>query len=145
MKLIIAVCFSIGFLFSSLSLAEDVKSAIESRNKEWANAFNRGDIEFVLTIYDDGFSVYPSGGEPITSLSELKQSLIDFKKVAKNLFFETISVRVVNNYAYELGKSHYVIVKEDGSEIVPSEEYLVIWKKGSDGVWYYHMDAYWTF
>jgi len=131
-------------LFTAAAFGEDVRSVIESRNKEWTDAFNRGDIKAISVIYDRGSLVIPGGREVVLSRPEFEQLLEGYTRVIKDMRFETISLDVMGDYAYELGRSHFVAVAEDGTETPAFDRYLVIWRKGEDGVWYYHLDAWWT-
>jgi ketosteroid isomerase-like protein len=125
------------------AFAEDVRAAIDARNQEWTDAFNRGDIKAVSAIYGEGFTAIPSGQDPITDRAAFEKVLESLKPLLKDLRFETVSLKVQKNFAYEIGKSHYSLVAEDGSTKPGYDNYLVIWKKGADGVWYYHVDSWW--
>lgn len=132
----------IAMLWGS-ALASDVRQQVEARNQAWADAFNRGDIKAVVAIYDEGFLAIPSGAEPMSDRAQLEALLTGFQAVAKDVRFETRSVRATGKYAYELGKIFYTLAAGDGGETTVAQEYLVIWKQGNDGVWYYHVDAWW--
>lgn len=131
-------------IVSSPVWGEDVRSAIDARNKEWTDAFNRGDYESVLAIYDEGFTAIPSGAEPITDRSEFRAVLKDAVSSLKDMKFVTDSLKVRGRYAYELGRSTYLAKSEDGKWSPAGDEYLVVWKKDDHGVWNYHVDTWWS-
>jgi len=133
-----------SLIFLACNLQADVRAAIEARNLEWTDAYNRGDFATVMAIYDEGFLVIPSGGEPMGDRAAMESSLKGGAAVLQNMRFETKSVDLVGDRAYELGRAHYDLHSDDGTVTPTLDKYLVIWKKGTDGVWYYHFDAWWT-
>lgn len=137
--LLLAAILSCQDVFSN----DDVQAAIEARNKEWTDAFNRGDIQAVSAIYDEDFVAIPPASEPVTDRKEFESIIASYLSVAKNMKFTTLSLKVVGTYAYELGKSSYSLKSDEGEWSDAGDEYLVIWKKGEDGVWDYHIDAWW--
>ncbi len=132
-----------AILFATQAICGDVRSELMARNTEWTDAFNRGDIDSVVAIYADDFSVIPNGGEPITDRAQLKTLLEGFAAVSTNLKFETVSVDEMGDFIYEFGRTSYQWTDENGTVSPAGETYLVIWKKGEDGVWYYLVDAWW--
>ena len=130
-------------LFATQANCGDVRNELMARNAEWIDAFNHGDIDSVLDIYADDFSVIPNGAEPIKNWDKLKEFLEGFAAVATDLKLETISVDEMGEFAYEFGRSSYQLTDESGTVSPAGETYLVIWKKGDDGKWYYLVDAWW--
>lgn len=137
------VIFLLTGMLASNCFAGDAREKIEARNKEWTSAYNRGDIEAVVDIYDEGFIAIPPGAEPITDRAEL---IALFKKGAaasRDLEFVTLSLKVMGGYAYEIGQSKVEVRDADGNWIPKVSDYLVIWKRDTRGVWNYHVDAWW--
>jgi ketosteroid isomerase-like protein len=139
-RILIALSF---ILFAGQAICGDVRSELSMRNSEWTDAFNRGDIDSVVAIYADDFSVVPNGGDPISDRAQLKELMEGFAAVSSNLKFETVSVDEMGEFAYEFGRTSYELTDENGTVSPAGETYLVIWEKGEDGVWYYLVDAWW--
>jgi ketosteroid isomerase-like protein len=138
------IIFIVSLILLSCNVQADVRAAIEARNLEWTEAYNRGGFATVMAIYDEGFLVIPSGGEPMGDRAAMESSLKAGAAMLQNMRFETQSVDVVGDRAYELGRAHYDVHSDDDTVTSAADKYLVIWKKGTDGVWYYHFDAWWA-
>ncbi len=121
-----------------------VRKAIDARNAEWVAAANRGDVKGISKIYDKGAMIIPPEGEPISGTANIEKVFGDLAAVAKNLKFKTTSLDVNGNYAYELGTATYDVADKDGKVTHGADKYLVIWKLGNDGIWYYHIDMWWV-
>lgn len=121
-----------------------IRAAIVGRNAQWTAAFNRGDLPGLLKIYDDSATVIPPESGPLQAHTAM-QPLMDqaLKGGYKNMKFETLALTVHGNFAYESGRSHFDVVAPGGKSTPQSDQYLVIWRKGKDGVWYYHVDIWW--
>lgn len=120
-----------------------VRTAIDARNKEWTDAFNRGDAAGVLAIYDQDAVMIPSASEPITNRSEQTKLMASATQGYRHMSFKTHSLTVVDGYAYELGRSSYEEKNEKGEWVPAHDDYLVIWKKDANGTWNYHVDTWW--
>jgi ketosteroid isomerase-like protein len=122
-----------------------VRKAIDARNAEWVAAANRGDVKGISKIYDEGAMIIPPESEPMTGTANIEAVFGGLLNAgARNLKFETHSLDVNGNYAYELGVATYEVPDKDGRITKGSDKYLVIWKLGKDGIWYYHLDTWWA-
>ena len=121
-----------------------VRKAIDARNLEWTTAANRGDVKAIAKIYDANAMIIPPASEAMTGTANIESVFGGMIKTAKNLKFETKSLDVNGGYAYELGLATFDATGPDGKVTKASARYLVIWKLGKDGVWYYHLDAWWS-
>jgi ketosteroid isomerase-like protein len=132
-------------LTNALAFADDnIRELIEARNKEWTDAANRGDVQAVVAIYDEGFLAIPPTSEPITDRAELEAAFgAILESGMRDLHFETISLKVVGDHAYEIGRSTSQVRAEDGKWVDTGDDYLVVWKKDEQGVWNYHIDIWW--
>jgi ketosteroid isomerase-like protein len=121
-----------------------VRKAIDARNAEWTAAANKGDVKGIVRIYDASATIIPPGSEPMTGADNIEKVFGGLISAGvKNLKFKTVSLDINGNYAYELGLATYDAPGKDGKLVPGSDKYLVIWKLGSDGIWYYHLDAWW--
>jgi len=129
----------------NFALADDsIRALIDARNKEWTDAANRGDVKAIVEIYDEGFIAIPPASAPITSRAELEAAFGGIiESGMRNLHFETVSLKVVGDYAYEIGRSSSQVKGEDGAWVDVGDDYLVVWKKDEQGVWNYHVDIWW--
>ena len=140
MKVIIGLWM---LMFSLASFAEDdVATLIKARNQQWEEAFNKGDIEGLSSIFGEGFIVIPPGSNAIMNRKDLKESLKNDMKILKDIRLETISLKVVEDYAYEIGRASYRLKDDKGEWAVSIDDYLVVWRKDNN-VWNYYLDVYW--
>ena len=122
-----------------------VRKAIDARNAEWTTAANKGDVKGIVKIYDASATIIPPESEPMTGAANIEKVFGGLISAGiKNLKFKTISLDINGNYAYELGVATYDAPAKDGKLVAGSDKYLVIWKLGADGIWYYHLDAWWA-
>lgn len=121
-----------------------VRVAIDARNAEWTAAFNRGDMKAVTALYDDDATVIPAGGEPLRGRVAIENLFRGAQATLKNVRLETAELTIAGNFAYETGKSHHVDTAADGKMSASTDQYVVIWKRGKDGQWYYHVDLWWS-
>jgi len=121
-----------------------VRKAIDARNLEWTSAANRGDVKGISKIYDANAMIIPPESDAMTGTANIESVFGGMIKTAKNLKFETKSLDVNGGYAYELGLATFDATGQDGTVTKASARYLVIWKLGKNGVWYYHVDAWWV-
>ncbi len=122
-----------------------VRKAIDARNAEWTTAANKGDVKGIVKIYDAGATIVPPESEAMTGAANIEKVFGGMLGAGvKNLKFKTSSLDINGNYAYELGVATYDAPGKDGKLIAASDKYLVIWKLGTDGIWYYHLDAWWA-
>jgi len=140
-KILIALTL---ILFPVTAFCDVLRDEIVARDAEFAAAINSGDIDTVVGLYAEGFSVIPNGGEPVTDPETLSAMLADLAAASSDLEFETISVDDMGEYAYEFGKSHYTVTSDNGEQTPAGETYVVIWRKGEDGNWYLLVDAFWS-
>lgn len=136
-------CFLI-FIFTSHHAVgeEDVASVIAERNQQWSDSFNAGDVESLSAIFGKDFIVLPPGSKAIVDRTALNKSLTADMSVLKDMKLETTTVKVVNEYAYEIGKAKYLVLDKDKTWMASEDDYLIVWRK-DDGVWNYYVDVWW--
>jgi uncharacterized protein (TIGR02246 family) len=119
--------------------AEDVRKAVESRNRAFVGAFLRGDAKAISELYTEDAKVIPPGGEVVNG----RAAIAEFwrKQIGtgvKDLTLSTGTVEAVGDLAYEDG-----IVKQvakDGKVI--TGRYVVVWKRHDGGSWKLHRDIW---
>jgi uncharacterized protein (TIGR03067 family) len=136
--------FLLGIVLVTSALhAGDVRSKIDARNAEFTSAWNRGDVDAVVAIYDDGFIVMGDSSEPVTNRDALRKDIAGGIAALSKMKFETVSLQVHGDFAYEVGLATYIVNQEDGTKSPGKDRYLVVWKKDDKGTWNYHVDIYW--
>lgn len=117
--------------------------AIAARNAQWMAAFNAEDIDALLAIYDHDAVVVPPGAEPLNTPAARAAVFTAAMQTLKEVRLVTTKLAVLGSHAYENGVAHFRTAGPDGRPVPVKVDYLVVWKLGADGVWYYHIDLWW--
>lgn len=121
----------------------DIRAKIEAVNKEFIEAFNRGDITAAVANYTVGARILPPNSEMI----EGRQAIQSFWQGAKDMGvkeakLETVEVMAMGeDMACEIGKYTLKIQPEGGETITDRGKYVVVWKY-EDGSWKLDIDIW---
>jgi uncharacterized protein (TIGR02246 family) len=131
---LIAVLVSYG----TVARSDQPRESIESKNRDFAAAFMRGDAEAVAALYTEDGQLLPPGAAVV----EGRSAIAAFWKGAidagmKELALETVEVESAGDLAYEVGTAKIVA----GEGQVTQDRYLVVWKR-ENGEWRLHRDIW---
>ncbi len=119
---------------------EDVLSVIEGANIELEAAYVEGDAGRLAALFTGDAMVMPNGAPTIPgrqAVETLFERILRVNTVAKyQLVVEELEV--YRNTAYELGAFDYFAISASQDTTVDQGRYIMIRKKGSDGVWLIH-------
>ncbi len=132
------------FLFISPAIAEDsLKEQIQTREDEWAAAYNANDASALGLFYEEDAVLITPGSVPAYGRAAIEEALAGLFPLLKNGALIVDSVRPMGEaYAVEVGHSTYMAIGESGEETPGSDNYVVVWHKGDDGVWRYTTDIF---
>jgi ketosteroid isomerase-like protein len=65
-----------------------------------------------------------------------------FQMGIKNIVLTTVEVMGIGDMVCEIGKAQISIQPEGMDAMEDSAKYLVVWKKGDDGMWKLHVDIW---
>lgn len=124
--------------YGTVAWSDPTRESIESRNREFAAAFMRGDAEAVAALYTQDGQLLPPGAAVVKG----RPAIAAFWKGAidagmKELALETVEVESAGDLAYEVGTAK--IVAAEGQ--VSQDRYLVVWKR-QNGEWQLHRDIW---
>lgn len=133
-------CFSLA----SPAFAEDtLKDVIQGREDAWSAAFNANDAAAIGAIYEEDSVLIPPGMEPVNGRAAIEEALSGFFAVLQDIKLISDDVRPMGeDYAVEVGRATYMAVGEDGSRTPTTDDFVVVWHKGEDGVWRYMTDIF---
>lgn len=144
LSILVAVFMASGVAIESGSSREiDVRTEIDACNRELEDLWNSGDYEGVLAMYSEGFIAVPEISEPITDRNAYRKILAEEVNVYPNLKHATTSLKVQGDYAYEIGVGTYQETDPEVYGPTEREDYLFVWKREHDGVWYIHRAVWW--
>jgi len=135
---IVVAFFAVLVSYGTVAWSDEARESIESRNREFAAAFMRGDAEAVAALYTENGQLLP----PDAAVVEGRPAIAAFWKGAidagmKDLALETAEVESVGDLAYEVGTAKIVA----GEGQVSQDRYLVVWKR-ENGEWRLHRDIW---
>ncbi len=119
----------------------EVRQAIEALNKQWEDAFNRGDAAAIAALYTEEARVLPPNGPTLfgkEAIQNFYQSGID--ACGCDLQLTTLEVGVARDLAYEIGE-YASIRPEEGEAMRDQGKYVYIWKR-ENGRWKLDVDIF---
>ena len=143
-KVLIATGFALAVLTASQTMAnESLRDTIQSRQDEWAEAYNANSKNGLGAFYEEGAVLIPPGSPPINGRTAIAEFLSTLFPQLKDLKLVVDEVRALgSDHAVEIGHSEYSTIAEDGSRSPRIDDYQVVWHRGEDGVWRYMTDMF---
>jgi ketosteroid isomerase-like protein len=111
--------------------AANARAQIESVNKRFTEAFNKGDVDGFVKVYAPDALILPPNSEPIRSATGIAEFWRNgWKAGLRNVVLTTTELSVHGNTAYEVGTAQLEIRKPDGSLAGKDKgKYIVIWNR----------------
>ena len=121
----------------------EAEGVFEEAYAAFSAAYRSGDAEAVAALYEDD-AVYLAPGDEIErgDVGRHFGFLSSFEPGAGPIIeFEVVDRDVSGGLAYDIG---YFTFRQDGApaESAGRGKFIVIWKRGEDGVWRIHADGY---
>jgi len=139
----------IGFAFllfgcsSPTTAQDDLMAAIQEREDAWSAAFNAGDADTLGAIYTADSVLIPPESDPVWGREGAVATLSGLFGVLLDLQLTADDVRAMgDDHAVEIGHGTFETMGEDGVRVAGRVDYVVVWEKGDDGVWYYSIDIF---
>ena len=117
----------------------DIAAALAS----FAEAFNGGDSAGVAALYTADAALFPPGAARVDGRAAIQafwQGAIDDGITALSL--EAVEVEESGDLAMEVGSFSLAVPGEGGQQTTVFGKYIVVWKKGADGVWRLYRDIW---
>ena len=128
---------------SAKSLAMDASLPMKAADIDPAfqKAFNSGDVDNLLKLYDDQSVLVAEPGKPVRGLENIKQALMGF--LALKLPIQLTVRRVYENGDIGFCVADWSIVGKapDGKDVKVGGTSAEVVKKTSDGNWVYVIDS----
>lgn len=115
---------------------------IRSANRNFMDAFGRGDAAGVAALYTPDAKLLP----PDSQMMNGTEAIRSFWQGAMNLGIkeaklETVEVDARDNVAFEIGKYTLTIQPQGGQKVIATGKYVVVWKN-EDGKWKLYADIW---
>jgi uncharacterized protein (TIGR02246 family) len=142
MKSVTLAMLALVFLSSAVLAGSDA-DAIAEAGLSWEKAYNSGDGAAVAALYTADGALLPPGGARV----EGQQAIADFWAGAiasglANVELETTELEFFGDTATEVGFLTGTVPAEGGGTTAIAGKFIVIWKRGADGVWRLHRDIW---
>lgn len=119
--------------------AADVRAAVDASNRQFMDAFARGDAGRIATLYADDAQLLPPGNMPVQGRADIESLWRGVLALpVKEMHLTTVEFTVHGEDASEVGR--YTLLGNDGREL-DAGKYIVLWKKGAAG-WKLHRDMW---
>ncbi|HET6567251.1 MAG TPA: SgcJ/EcaC family oxidoreductase [Rhodothermales bacterium] len=124
----------------TMPVTGDVAAAIEEADKQFSDAWSKGDANGVASLYtEDGQMLVPNA-ETLKGRDAIRQALQGmFQQGRVNLTLKPADVHAYGDRAVEEGG--YVMESPEGQHL-DHGKYIVIWKLDRDGQWRLHRDIF---
>jgi uncharacterized protein (TIGR02246 family) len=123
--------------------ADPLHQTIQEREDQWSAAFNAHDEAGLAAIYAEDAVLLPPGSMPVKGRSEIGKVLASLFAQIRDIKLVADEVRPLGaDHAVEIGHSEYQAVGKDGKQSPTADNYVVVWQKADDGVWYYVTDIF---
>ena len=122
-----------------------VTQGISSTNRQFEEAFARGDAAGCAAVYSEDAKILPPDSPELTGRQagqEVWQSVIDMG--VKSISLQTLELEEMGDTAVERGSATVRIQGEGGETIEASAKFILLWKRQADGAWKWHWDC-WNF
>jgi uncharacterized protein (TIGR02246 family) len=139
----LAVSVLFAALIAAPARADDVRAAIEAGNAKFMADYAAGDTKALALAYTEDAVMLPPDATRVAghaAIEALWKSWIDAGM--KNLTLKAIEVDSNGDLAYEIGEFTLQVPVEGGNPTTATGNYVVVWKRGKDGVWRMKIDTW---
>ena len=103
----------------------------EDAHKTLAAAFNTGDVQTVLKMYDYDGIIVPEPGNPVTGREKFESAIKSILAIKGKMEIKTVYCLQTGNLA--VGRSEWNIT--DGKDVKVSAKGIEVMKQQADGTW----------
>jgi uncharacterized protein (TIGR02246 family) len=103
----------------------------EDAHATLADAFNSGNVETVLSMYDYNGIIVPEPGKPVSGRQKFEEAIKAILSIKGKMEIKTVYCLQTGNLA--VGRSEWNI--KEGNEVKVSAKGIEVMKKQDDGTW----------
>lgn len=123
-------------LMAGPARADEVRAAIDAANAKMAADYAASDTKALASAYTEDAVMLPPDATRVVGHSAIEtfwKGWIDAGMT--NLTLKSTDVDSSGDLAYEIGEFTLQVPIEGGKPTTATGKYLVVWKRGGDGVW----------
>jgi ketosteroid isomerase-like protein len=134
------LCSVLIFLLTAAfpAMAGDLRSDMETANKEWLTAYNtQQEASVFAAMYTKDATVLPPSAQPVVGAEAIGQFWADRIRggTRKNHTFEIVSIRQDGRYAYQVARWTVDVTNEKGETTKMAGNTVRIFEKQPSGKW----------
>ncbi len=126
----------------AMDLAQ-VRQEIEAANVKFGEAARAGDAAALAMLYTEDARILPPDSEMIQGREGIEAFWGGgFQMGITDIVLTTVDIMGIGDMVCEIGKAVLTIQPEGADAVEDMAKYLVVWKKGEDGMWRLHVDIW---
>lgn len=121
------------------TLPQTLEAGINTTNRAFEAAYNRGDAAGAVAVYTTNGQALPPNGTTVSGRGALQsfwQAVMDGG--VKSVTLETVELELCGECAYEVGKA---ILRGEGGAALDTVKFIVVWRQ-ENGEWKWHRDIW---
>ncbi|MGD9346327.1 MAG: SgcJ/EcaC family oxidoreductase [Candidatus Aminicenantes bacterium] len=120
-----------------------VRQEIEAANAKFGEAVRAGDAAMLASYYTEDATLLPPNSEMIKGRAAVEAYWAGgFQMGIKDVLLTTVDVMGMGDLVCEIGTAKVSLQPEEMDAMEDMAKYLVVWKKGDDGMWRLHVDIW---
>jgi ketosteroid isomerase-like protein len=123
-----------------MTLEQQIKDA----DADFAATFNRGDLDALETIHENGaMMLAPDSPMTVGGSEAVVQGYREMWDAGwRNLSLSSVEIGSDGNLAYNVGNAESDVPTKDGTTKRIAAKYVDIYRRGEDGLWKIHVTSY---
>lgn len=128
---------ALALLAASTAFAADPNRArIEKLGKQFADAFNKGDVAAVAALYAEDAIAFPPESEVVKGRAAIEAMWKGTRDMGvQSIEFTVWDVQASGTFLVETGKATLSVAGAGAAPATVAVKYVVVWKKQKDGGW----------
>jgi ketosteroid isomerase-like protein len=122
---------------------QEATSKLSQVSTQFSAAYVKGDIEKLVSLYTDDAVIFPGNSDLIRGKEAIKKYwTLPPNRTITHHKITAVEIKITGDFAYDYG--YYEISGRNENEAWGPNygKYLIVWKRGSDGVWKMHLDMW---
>lgn len=142
-RLVFAATLTAFSTFPVISAAQDAATGIAETSERFEAAYNGGDAAALAELYTEDAALLPPGAARVDGREEIAALWQGYMDAGVRDFdLETVEVEDHGESASEVGTFSLTVPDGEGGRAGGQGKYIVLWRRGDDGVWRLHRDIW---
>jgi uncharacterized protein (TIGR02246 family) len=140
--LVFSVCLSTPALLAQVKAKKGEMDKLRSAVDELADAYNRGDVDKILSMYTEDATYLVDEAEMLRGKEAIRKYFSQGLSEKTQFKREIAELKIEGNLAYEIANQVVTVqMKGQPPQTIPNK-YIHIWKKQKDGSWKVLIDMF---